>query len=171
MLTFACNISHCAYRISNFDAKLKDVLHFKQLKNAMHVCVCKRASVQLCVCLSCMCGKVCLHSYTLYSRDRGSRAKARLSGQCLGNTVNTASMANATVEKRSKSKLHCCVPECFSDLRKEKDNDLSFHTLPTDVQLWKQWVVKICCDISADLEVSRHTFVHHGLFVFLSLGF
>ena len=80
-------------------------------------------------------------------------------------------MANATVEKRSKSKLLCCVPECFSDLRKEEDKDLSFHTLPTDVQLRKQWVVKIRRDIGADFEVSRHTFVHHGLFVFLSPGF
>lgn len=54
--------------------------------------------------------------------------------------------------------MHCCVPGCVSDDRKQ-DPCIHFHSFPKDKSLKKQWIVKIKRDEGPLFHVSTIAFI------------
>ncbi|XP_078482097.1 protein MBD-R2-like isoform X2 [Ciona intestinalis] len=50
---------------------------------------------------------------------------------------------------------HCCVPICTGDSR--YNTSLSFHRMPKDEQMRKQWVVKIRRDVGPNFKITSKT--------------
>ena len=48
---------------------------------------------------------------------------------------------------------HCCVPQCTNDSRYDRESKLSFHKIPEDNKLRKEWIVKIRRDIGPHFKV------------------
>ncbi|XP_033725158.1 THAP domain-containing protein 2-like [Pecten maximus] len=60
-------------------------------------------------------------------------------------------------EKKLKTNFHCCVPKCNGDSRRH--DGLSFHRLPQDKELRKQWIIKIRRDEGLNFKVTDSTVV------------
>ncbi|KAK6181959.1 hypothetical protein SNE40_009734 [Patella caerulea] len=55
--------------------------------------------------------------------------------------------------------LHCCVPLCTSDSRYDIDKKLSFHNIPKDEKLRREWIVKIRRDENALFKITEASHV------------
>ncbi|XP_046583676.1 uncharacterized protein LOC124290869 [Haliotis rubra] len=53
--------------------------------------------------------------------------------------------------------LHCCVPMCTNDSRYDTEGQLSFHRIPAEKNLRKEWLVKIRRDVGPYFKLSDKT--------------
>jgi hypothetical protein len=78
---------------------------------------------------------------TPYSHDAHARVITRHGGQDDNKMANTG------------SSVHCCVPLCTNDSRYDPKKELSFHRIPVDKSLRKQWLIKIRRDVGPKFQV------------------
>ena len=65
---------------------------------------------------------------------------------------NRSSAAGVFVSHKKESGYYCCVPQCRSNAR--YDLHLSFHHIPKDELLKKQWIIKIRRDEGPHFKVN-----------------